>query len=107
MATTPEQRLLAYVDHDRLVDIRRLADLGAIAFQHGSGALAGSTIALDREAIAAVVGEVGAQAVVLGLPVDLSGQEGPAAARVRRCRPAATPYWSAIIPTARWRYWSP
>lgn len=38
----------------------------------------------DLDAVAAVREEVGAEAVVLGLPRELSGDEGPAARRVRR-----------------------
>ena len=38
----------------------------------------------DREAVGDVVREVGAEMVVIGLPAELSGREGPAALRVRR-----------------------
>lgn len=38
----------------------------------------------DREAVAEVVQEVGAEALVLGLPTELSGREGPAALAARR-----------------------
>lgn len=38
----------------------------------------------DLEAVAAAVAETGAQALVLGLPLDLTGSEGEAARRVRR-----------------------
>jgi putative holliday junction resolvase len=37
----------------------------------------------DLEAVAAVMQELGAAALVLGLPLDLSGEEGEAARRVR------------------------
>ena len=40
--------------------------------------------AVDREAVAQVAREVGAEALVIGLPAELSGREGPAALRVRR-----------------------
>ena len=39
--------------------------------------------AADREAIAALVEETGATVVVVGLPLSLSGRDGPAATRAR------------------------
>jgi len=40
--------------------------------------------AQDRRALAAIVAEVGAQVVVVGLPISLSGQSGPAARAARQ-----------------------
>lgn len=70
-------------------------DLGGrrigIAVSDASGTVAsphsvlerGANIASDHTAIAALIGELGAERVVVGLPLSLDGSFGPAASAVR------------------------
>ncbi len=48
------------------------------------GNIAGGGLERSAEAIAAAVAEHGAVAVVMGLPVNMNGSEGPRAARIKQ-----------------------
>jgi putative Holliday junction resolvase len=55
---------------------------GTIASPHGVVQRSGDRVR-DHEAIAALVAELGAERVVVGLPLSMSGAEGPAAKGAR------------------------
>ena len=57
---------------------------GARLLASGIGNIPGGGLEKTADAIVAAVGEQNAVAVVLGLPVNMNGTEGPRAERVRR-----------------------
>lgn len=77
----PKQRAIGVDLGARRIGIAITDGLGMTAEPHATLARRGGV--RDLEAIAAVVRDLDAGTVVLGLPVDPSGEEGPAARRAR------------------------
>ncbi len=75
-------RVLGLDVGDRRVGLAVSDETGTLA--HGRGVYLRQDLETDVEALSQVAQEAGAQALVVGLPLNMNGSEGPQAAKVRQ-----------------------
>lgn len=84
----------------RTIGVAVSDELGLAA--HPRQVLARTGTSGDAAAVARLVAEVGAEAVVVGLPLELSGREGPRARRVRVFLEALRGALPSTVALAEW-----